>query len=152
MLDQEHRHAFRSDLFDQLHQLPFFLGRGAGRRLVEQQKVWVAGQGAGDFQAALVAVRQVAGVIVGMLLNPHEVQELHRFLGDAGFLVAGGPRLEQRIPDLGVHPRVFADPDVVERSHVGEQADLLKGPSHAQLRHPIRFQAGNVGPLEDHRA
>ena len=152
MFDQEDGHALGSDLLDQLHQLAFFLWRGAGGRLVEEQQARVAGERAGDLQPPLVAIGQIAGVAVRMLLDADEPQQLHRLVGDPGLLLSLAPGFEQGVPDFRVHSRMLADPDVVEGRHVGEEPDLLKGPSDAQLGDPVRLEAGDVLALENHLA
>ena len=144
MLDQENGYAFGSDLFDQRHQLDLLLRRGAGGRLVEEQQPRVAGKRAGDLQAPLVAVGQVPRVIVRVLLDADELQELHRLLGDADLLDSLPLGFEEGVPHFGVHPRMLTDPHVVEGGHVGEEPNLLKGPSDAQLGNPVGLEPGDV--------
>src|SRR2546421_2502490 len=47
---------------------------------------------------------------------------------------------------------MLTDPDVVEGGHVGEEPNLLKGPSDAQLGDPVGLQPGDVLALEDDRS
>ena len=46
-----------------------------GGRFVEQEQAWLVGQGAGDLQPALVAVRQLHGQAVAATLEPDEVEQ-----------------------------------------------------------------------------
>src|SRR5438876_762174 len=100
------------------------------------------------FPPALVAIRQVAGIVVGLVFDPDEFEQLHGLSLDLTFFATGPRRLEQRIPESGAHPVVFADLDVVEGGHVGEEADLLEGPRDSQAGHPVGFEAGDVFTLE----
>src|SRR3989440_7103633 len=152
VLDQENGDPFGSDLLDQRHQLHLLLRRGAGGRFVEEQQPRVARQRAGDLQPTLVAVGQVPRVIVRVMLDADELQEVHRLLGDADLLDSLTPRFEEGVPDFRVHPRMLTDPHVVEGGHVGEEPDLLKGPSDAQVGDPVGLEPGDVLALEDHRS
>src|SRR6266571_274039 len=100
----------------------------------------------------LVAIGKVARVVVGMLLDADELQEVHRLFGDPRLLLSLALRFEQGVPDFGVHPRVLSHPHVVEGGHVGEEPNLLKGSSDAQLGHPVGLEPGDVLALEDHRS
>src|SRR5205823_7310250 len=70
----------------------------------------------------------------------------------ANLLVSLTLRFEQSVPDFGVHPRMLTNPDVVEGGHVGEESNLLKGPTDAQLRDSVGLEPGDVCALEDHGA
>ena len=65
------------DLDDVLHQLGGLGGVHAGGGLVQQQQGGVGGQGPDDLQAALGAVRQGAGLVVGQVLHVEDGQQLH---------------------------------------------------------------------------
>src|SRR5205807_1455107 len=59
---------------------------------------------------------------------------------------------EEGVPDFRVHAGVLADAHVVEGRHVGEEPDLLKRPSDAELGDLVGLEPGDVLPLENDRA
>src|SRR5262245_26301984 len=65
VLDQQDRHAAAIDLLDQRFELERLLRVHAGRRLVEQEQLGRAGEGARDLEPALLAVRQLGGRLAG---------------------------------------------------------------------------------------
>ena len=65
-----------ADEADEIHQLDFFLRIHPGSGFVEQQDFRTCGQGPGDFDASLIAVRKVAGVVVGAAGEMKEFEKL----------------------------------------------------------------------------
>src|SRR5713101_5644978 len=105
-----------------------------------------------DLQAALLSIWKVAGVLVGVLGDADEPQQLHRLFCDPVLLAPLTRQLEQRVPQLGVHAHVAADPNVVEARHVVEEPDVLEGPRDSQASDLVRFGAGDVSTIENHPA
>ena len=104
-----------------------------------------------DLEPPLRAVGKIAGVVVSLLPDADEIEQLVRPLGDPRLLAPGIPGLEQRIPELGMHAWMLPDPHVVQGRHVGEQSDLLKGASDAQVGNFVRLEPGDVAlPKADH--
>jgi hypothetical protein len=64
VLDQQDRHAFAAQAAEQLAEGFLLLVAQAGGRLVEQQQAGVGAQRAGNFENALLAQRQAAGLQV----------------------------------------------------------------------------------------
>src|ERR1700694_3549526 len=152
VLDHEDREALLAQPLHELHQLGLLLRRESGRRLVEQQQLRVRGQRPGDLEAALLAVGKVARVVFGVPLQPHEAQQLHRALADVLLLPTLERRLEDRVPQLGVHPRMLADEDVLDHRHVIEEAAVLECSRDPELGHAVRPRAGHVLAIEDDAA
>src|SRR6267142_1679414 len=149
VLDQEHGDASRDDLVHQRHQLYLLLRCEAGRRLVKQQQMRFCRQGPGDLEPSLLAIGQVAGVLVGVAFDADEAQELHCALGHP-FLLASRERCpEHGVPELGFHPHMLAHLHVVHRAHVLEQADVLKRTGDAQLRGAVGLGTRDVAAFED---
>ena len=117
------------------------LGRvHAGRRFVEQQQARLVGQGAGDLQPALVAVRQLHRQAVAATLEPHEVEQAERLDVGLLLLVALGRRAHDRAEPGRVEVVVLADEDVLDRGHAREQADVLVRPRDAVVGDLVRAQ------------
>ena len=122
-----------ADLDDVLHQLGGLGGVHAGGGLVEQKQAGVGGECAHDLQAALRAVGQAAGLVVGQALHVKDVEQLHGALVRLGLATPVGGRAQdagERGVGLGV---VQAHLDVVLDRHGVEQADVLEraGDAHA---------------------
>ena len=117
-----------------VHHLPGLGGVHAGRGLVQQQQLGLAGQGAGDLQPALVAVGQVLGQQVA--LGPADRRKLEHARRLPRTASASSCRVRRRAKD-GAEParlqlRVHADQDVLDGRHVGKEADVLVGAGNAQ--------------------
>src|ERR1035437_9952982 len=54
-----------ADGLDGVHEVAFFGGVHAGGGLIQEEDFGAGGQGAGDFQAALVAIGEAAGLFAG---------------------------------------------------------------------------------------
>src|SRR5205823_14756585 len=112
------------DLVDQPHELDLLLGRETGGRLIQQEQVRSRGESPRDLEPALLAVREVAGVVLAVALDAHEREQLHGPFGAVALLPPLVRRLEQRVPALAARPAVLADADVVERAHALEEPDV----------------------------
>ena len=89
MLDEKHRDTLRLDLAKERVEA-FRLGRiHAGGGLVEQQKLRPAGERAGDFEPALIAVGERAGGPAGGRAKADEGEQFAR------------PRRRRRAPSPG---------------------------------------------------
>src|SRR5204863_9787692 len=78
-----------------------------GSRLVEEQQLGVADQGDGDIEAALLAAGELARPIVGLLLEPGE---LDRLSDGARTPVVAGVELEGLADrQQGLHPALLED-------------------------------------------
>ena len=110
-----------------------------GGRLVEQQQLGLGRQRPRDLDAALVAVGEVRGeLVVQARLQADVRQHLGRLLAHLALLPADPRRPEDRAEQPGLHPRVLADHDVLERRHRPEQADVLERPRDAERHDLVR--------------
>ena len=105
-------HLRQGQLLDHVEHLFDHLRVEGGGRLVEQHYLGVHGQRPGDGHPLLLAARQLAGVLVGLLGDAHPFQQTHRRL-------------------LGLGPGLVADPDrrqgdVGQHGQVGEEVELLE--------------------------
>src|SRR5437879_1895104 len=83
-----------------------FLRVEAGSRLVEKQQLGIGGERASNFQPALLAVGQIAGIVLRLALEADQLEQLHRMFCDPFFFASLERGLEQRVPELGVHAAV----------------------------------------------
>ena len=74
MLDEQHRHTTLTDPSDQRHEVGLLAGVHAGRRLVQQQHLRVAGQRPRYVQPALIAVRELTRQPVGLPAEADEIE------------------------------------------------------------------------------
>ena len=109
-------------------------GVHAGRRLVEQQQLGLAGQRAGQLEAALVAVRQVlGGILLVAARQADQLEQLARPVPGRLLLDAHRRQLQQRRPPARLHARVAPDHHVGEHGHGAEQPDVLERAADAEL-------------------
>src|SRR5438270_3025498 len=149
VLDQENGDPLVDDLVHEAHELDLLLRREAGGGLVQEQKRGICGERPRDLKPALRAIRQVARVDMGVLLDADELEELHRAVCDALLLAVLGRCLEERVPQLRVHSTVLPETHVVEGRHVLEEPDVLERPRDAERRDLVRLRAGDLAALED---
>ena len=116
----------------------------AGRRLVEQEQLGLAGEGARDLQPALVAVGQVASRLVLEALEPHEGEPPSGLR--LGFLLLAPVARQPQggVEGRRVEPRVHADHHVLERGHGLKEPDVLERSAQAGDDHVV-----GAGALED---
>lgn len=78
MLDEQDGDAeLVAHAVDGVHQLLGLVGVHTGGGLVQQQQLRVRGQCAGNFQLALLAVGQLAGLVVSLLVQVKDFEQLH---------------------------------------------------------------------------
>jgi hypothetical protein len=105
----------------------------AGGRLVEEQKLGVAGERAGELDALAHREGQAPGRPKSECREVHERHQLLGALRDAP-LLGLRPRQAQGVGDeAGRGAAVAADLDVVEHAHAVEQGDVLEGAADAEL-------------------
>src|SRR6185503_10704332 len=148
VLDEQHRHAIVAHAADQLAERDALRRIHAGRGLVEREQLGLGGQRAGNFQTALVAVRQAAGRMVRFAADAHVVEQLQRPALNLLFLRQGALVAEDRAEHAGSRTRVAADHHVFERGKIHEQADVLEGAADAGGRDLVRLQAGETAVVE----
>ena len=119
---------------DEVGHLARLAGVHAGRRFVEQEQLRPRPEGAGDLEAALVAVRQVARPGLRPALETDQLEEAHPLVDRVDLLVEHRRRAQDRIPPVALEVDVDADPDVVQGRHRAEQPDVLEGPADARAR------------------
>ena len=112
-----------------------------GRRFVQEEQEGLGGHRPGDLQAALGAVGQVFRQLVHLVGQADLDEDLVAPLHDLLLFPPGPPVPEDRPQDAGPRPAVAADHHVLQDRHVGEQADVLKGPGHSQLRDLVDLDA-----------
>ena len=127
------------------------LGRIHARgRLVQEEQFRAGSKSPGNLQPALIAVRQVARRLLFDPAYSHQVQqvpgELHSF---ALFPTVTG-QTEKGAGYTGAMPGVGAHHDVLERRHLGEEADVLKGPGHSEPGDLVGFLLPQYVPGEAH--
>ena len=98
--EQDGQAQLGAQLGDEPLHLLGLVGVHARRRLIQQQQHRLAGQGAGDLQAALVAVGQVAGGDVVAALETHQRQQLAAAIGGGRFLARLTSRGEDGVERL----------------------------------------------------
>src|SRR5581483_6290607 len=128
-------------------------GRGllrvhARRWLVEQQQLRLGRQGAGDLEAALVAIGQVLGNLVGPVAEADQMEQVARSLPRFTLLARDPGRPEDGADRPGLQPAVHPDQHVLQGGHVVEQPDVLKRPGDAACGDLVGRQIGDVGAVE----
>ncbi len=128
VLDQEdgERKAV-ADGKDHLHESVLFGGVHAGGGFIEEEKSRAGGQGAGDFEASLVAVGQRVGAF---LHEVPEVQDIEEFEGDftgEGLLAVKAGRAQDGGRQTLAVVGVLGDHDIIEDGKPVKEADILEG-------------------------
>ena len=72
--------SFFVDVADQLEDLARRLGVERARGLVAEQNFGVRGEGAGDGHALLLSAGELRGIGLGLILEPHDVEEFQSSL------------------------------------------------------------------------
>src|SRR5205823_4772759 len=78
-----------------------------------------------------------------------EGEELAGFLRRLALLAADPGQAEDRSEDAALQAGVHADEHVLERRHLREEADVLKGAADTELRDCVRRLAGDVDAVEE---
>ena len=129
MLDKKYGHVkLVSYAPDYVHQILGLVGVHARRRLVEEQQARIGRESAGYLKLSLLAVRQVAGEVVSLVIEVEDAEYLlclvaHRLLRLVVLREAEDAR-EDIAFELGLV--VQTDKDVSYHAHVVEQADVLE--------------------------
>ena len=152
VLDEQDRDAqLPADAGDEVGHLAGLDRVHAGRRLVEQQEARLAGERAGDLQAALVAVGQVARhlALVARRARRSPASSVPAPSGP-GFLAAVAREPQGGIERRGGQAAVHARPS---RSRAAvmlrEQADVLERPADPERDHLVGARAAeDAGPAE----
>ena len=136
------------DEADELHQLDF-LGRvHPGGGFIQQQQLRARGEGADDFQPALVAVGQALGRCVGEFSELEKLQHVHDLRGDFLLLVPKDRPARERVRDAADDVQVEGDAHVVEDRERREEADVLERPRDAVLGDLVGCEAVDVVAAE----
>src|SRR5690606_20832787 len=101
-------------------------------------------QCAGDFQAALVAVGQGPGNLVGVLGNAYVIQQLVGTGLDLFFFLTGSTVTQHRPKHACTGADVAADHDVFQGRQAAEQADVLEGTCKTGFSDLMGFAIGQV--------
>lgn len=152
VLDQHDGQAeFGADLPDDRGHAGAFGGVHAGHGFVEQQDTGLQTQGAGEFYAFAVAVRQQRDGRVEVGAEAGEFGDLAG-LGEVGALFAPGARQTQGAGgETGVGQGVPAEHQVVGDGALGGD-DVLEGAGDAQGGDPVRGEPGQFGGAEPYGA
>src|SRR5581483_1269065 len=98
---------------DHRHELVRLAGAHARRRLVQEEHARVGGEGPGQLDALLVAVREIAGQLVRLVGEPDARQLLGGRAVALPPLAPGRREAEERLPEAGAGPAVARDADVL---------------------------------------
>ena len=149
MFDQQHGHVeFVAQAADQRLQVHLFLRVQAGGRFVQHQQPGAGDHAAGNFQPALVAVGQIAGLAVGIGVQAHEVQPPDRTVDGLGFGSAVGGQAQQARQQPALYLRVLGHQQVFQHGQLFEQPHVLEGAHHAVTGHDVTGPARHVLAIE----
>ena len=159
MFDEQHGHVeFGAQPADEVLQVDLFLGVEAGGGLVQHQQPRPGDHAAGDFQPALMAVGQVAGLAVGVFAQAHEVQPLGGMADGLGFGTTVGRQTQQACQQAALHLGVLGHKQVFQYGELLEEAHVLEGAHQAVTGHlmaglardlvAIQPDAAPGGPVE----
>ena len=150
---------FVAEAANDLQDLIGLLRIHARSRLVETEDARLQGKGARNFETALIAVGQAGGNLVTALAQADDFEKIFGAEVEGAFAFVETRGGKQGVDETigGKEHRIFAriinalvlegDLDVLERRHLVKEADVLKGPHHAQARDVGGRGAGNVLPL-----
>src|SRR5205085_604889 len=105
-------------------------------------------QGADDFQASLVSVRQAFGGRVAEATELKQVEHFHDVRGNGSFFFAKGPTAPEGMADAADQVQVERDADVVEHGQRRKETDVLKGARDTLAGDFMRLLSDNRFPLE----
>ena len=115
MFDQQNGYSIAADFLEQALQR---LGLGrvhSGGRLIEREKLRLRRQGAGDLEAALIAIRKMLRQVVGALGHAHVAQQLIGAFFNRRFLRTRRLVAKHRPENACLGADVAADHHVLER-------------------------------------
>lgn len=84
----------------------------AGCRFIQKDEFWLGGQGSGDFQFSLFAVRKFSGQTVRICLKTYKPQEFQRLLAGFLFFLLLGRGVEEAGQKAGLQPVMMTDQNV----------------------------------------
>ena len=151
VLDHEDRVAARLDVFDLGHQVDLLAGVHAGDWLVEQQQLGLGGQRPREFELALVAIGEVVGNVMRLVVELDPREQLQRSIARAALGSAVLWQREQQARGAVVQMPVHAHHDVFQQRHLLEDADVLERACDAHLRDLVRLSADQVLAIERER-
>ncbi len=133
VLDQQHREPEPvANLLDQGAERPDFLVIEAARRLIEQQQLGLAGQGARQLHAFLRAEGQVGDARARHRLQAEEAHQRLRFSQCGALLVLHRRQAQGIEEEAAVRAAMAPDHDVVQHRHGLEQGEVLEGAPDAE--------------------
>src|SRR5262245_8689649 len=148
VLDQEECRTVGTDFLEkprQLHRLGRVHPRGG---LVESKQPWLGRQRPGELQAALIAVGKRPRKRAGAASDADVVEKLARALADGCLFRTRAWVARDGAQHARSCTRVPADHDILERSHVREEADVLEGARDAARGNLVRLEAGQARAAE----
>src|SRR6266850_3890822 len=153
--DHQHRHALSREVAHDVEDLADHLGVQRAGRLVEQHDARVHRERAGDRDTLLLAAGESGRMLVGLLRDPHLLEERHGLCARLGLRhpthlarrehdVLGRGEVGEEVEGLKHHPDVAAqlvhvDGRVVDRQSVDDKLSavdrlqLVDGPDHRAL-------------------
>ena len=133
----------------------------AGGGLVEAEQRGLGAHRARDLEAALIAIGQIAGGVVGAVEQPDALQPQRRQIDRALFRRAPGRRADQAEKRQSRRPHqrvVLRHHQVFQRGHAGKQPDVLEGARdlclfrNAEIVQPFELDGAAVVMRQPHRA
>ena len=100
-------------------------------RFIEQQQRRPRHYRPRDLQQAAVSISKRAGTGMGKAGKTDELQHCHRSIADDELLAAVARRRQDRVEKSGAHLRMQADLNILERGHLAEQLEVLKGATNS---------------------
>ena len=150
MLDEDDGDAQPTDPAEQREQLLLLVVIEAGRRLVEEQHLWLARQRTSDLDSTLLAVRQVAHLRRAVRPDPHEVEPLVGLVRGQLFRAAVARGAQDGVKGVLPQSDMGAGAHVVQDRELSEEAEVLEGTGDALGRDVRRATTGDVVTLEGH--
>src|SRR5581483_1883962 len=144
MLDQEHGDAFVADAADELAERQPLRRIHAGGGLVQREQPRLGGERTGNFQPALIAVRQAPRAVVGAGADADVIEQRQGARQNLALLGERARVAQHRAEHAGPRAHVAADHHILERREVGEEPDVLKGARDAGGGNFMRRQRRDI--------
>ena len=142
VLDEQHRDVPRQGRHRGEQFVPFRL-RHAGGRLVEQQHARAAGEGDGDLEKPLLAVRQVRRSLVEHVREIEACRDVGDVADDRILAPGDTPPIPTAAQSLG-----HSEPQGFRRRHGREELVDLKGAHEAAAHAQLGAQIRDLGAFE----
>ena len=110
----------------------------------KQQDPWARGEGADDFESALVAVGKRVGEFVALIRETEDFEEFERVFFGFGFGDFPATAAPERAEVSLAIVEAGGDADVVEHAERIEEADVLKRAGDAESGETVRLDAERV--------